>query len=218
MIDLHTHTIFSDGELVPAELVRRAEVRGYRFIALTDHADSSNLEAVVNAAVKAEEEARRAGRIVVIPGVELTHIAPALIPELIREARWMGAKLVVVHGETIVEPVAPGTNSAAVKGGADIISHPGLITPGVCRRAAAKSVHLEISLRKGHSLANGYVAMTARECGASLLIGSDAHGPGDLTTRDEAQRAARGAGMSAAEIRRAFVNAERLALKVTAGR
>ena len=216
MIDLHTHTIASDGELIPAELVRRAECKGYRFIAITDHADSSNLEAVVTAAVKAAEEARRSGRIVVIPGVELTHSAPSLIPELIREARWMGARLVVVHGETIVEPVAAGTTSAAVKGGADIISHPGLISAGVARRAARKRVHLEISLRKGHSLANGHVAKTARDCGTPLVIGTDAHGPGDLATRDEAHMAARGAGLTATEIRRAFVNAERLALKVTA--
>jgi uncharacterized phage-associated protein len=29
MIDLHTHTLFSDGELLPSELVRRAEMTGY---------------------------------------------------------------------------------------------------------------------------------------------------------------------------------------------
>ncbi|MFH0911657.1 MAG: PHP domain-containing protein, partial [Planctomycetota bacterium] len=37
MIDLHTHTILSDGELGPAELIRRAEVAGYRALAITDH-------------------------------------------------------------------------------------------------------------------------------------------------------------------------------------
>ncbi|RLD98934.1 MAG: PHP domain-containing protein, partial [Aquificota bacterium] len=26
MVDLHTHTTFSDGELIPSELVRRAQV------------------------------------------------------------------------------------------------------------------------------------------------------------------------------------------------
>ena len=215
MIDLHTHTIFSDGELVPAELVRRAETMGYRFIALTDHADSSNLETVVTAAVKAAEEARRGGRMAVIPGVELTHIAPPLIPEMIREARWMGAKLVVVHGETVVEPVQAGTNSAAVKGRADIISHPGLLSLSLARRAAKGKVHLEISMRKGHCLANGHVARTAREAGAPVVIGTDAHGPGDLVTRKEAEAAGLGAGLSQAEVRRAFVNAERLALSLS---
>ncbi len=47
MIDLHTHTVFSDGELIPSELVRRAEVIGCRAIALTDHVDSSNIDFVV---------------------------------------------------------------------------------------------------------------------------------------------------------------------------
>jgi histidinol phosphatase-like PHP family hydrolase len=215
MIDLHTHTLFSDGELVPAELVRRAACIGYRYIAITDHADSSNLETAVTGAVKAAEEARRHGTIVVIPGVELTHIHPDLIPELIREARWMGARLVVVHGETMVEPVAKGTNSAAVKGGADIISHPGLITAAVSRRAARKRVHLEITARKGHCLANGHVARVARETGAPLVVGTDSHGPGDLTSRADAERVARGAGLSPAEIRRTFGNAERLAVKLT---
>ncbi|MGZ3608297.1 MAG: histidinol phosphate phosphatase domain-containing protein, partial [Syntrophales bacterium] len=27
MIDLHTHSIFSDGELIPSELARRAKVK-----------------------------------------------------------------------------------------------------------------------------------------------------------------------------------------------
>jgi Histidinol phosphatase and related hydrolases of the PHP family len=41
MIDLHTHSIFSDGELIPAELTRRAAVAGYRAMAITDHGDFS---------------------------------------------------------------------------------------------------------------------------------------------------------------------------------
>ncbi len=44
MIDLHTHSLFSDGELIPSELVRRAVMHGYRAIAITDHADFTNVE------------------------------------------------------------------------------------------------------------------------------------------------------------------------------
>jgi len=35
----------------------------------------------------------------VLPGAEITHAPPELIPELIKEARHLGAKIVVVHGE-----------------------------------------------------------------------------------------------------------------------
>jgi histidinol phosphatase-like PHP family hydrolase len=44
MIDLHTHTVFSDGELIPFELARRAENMGYKFIAFTDHMDFSSFD------------------------------------------------------------------------------------------------------------------------------------------------------------------------------
>ena len=59
MIDLHTHTLFSDGELVPSELVRRSEVMGYRAIALTDHADSSNIDFIIPRTVRIAEELNR---------------------------------------------------------------------------------------------------------------------------------------------------------------
>ena len=46
MVDLHTHSLLSDGQLLPSELVRRAEVRGYEAIAITDHVDFSNIDLV----------------------------------------------------------------------------------------------------------------------------------------------------------------------------
>ena len=49
MIDLHTHSLYSDGELIPAELWRRAQVKGYRYLAITDHVDASNFEVVLPA-------------------------------------------------------------------------------------------------------------------------------------------------------------------------
>jgi len=52
MIDLHTHTTFSDGELIPSELVRRAETLGYRAIAITDHVDFTNIEHVLKLCFK----------------------------------------------------------------------------------------------------------------------------------------------------------------------
>ena len=93
MIDLHTHSLFSDGELIPSELVRRAEAIGYRALALTDHADSSNLDFIVPRIVKVAKELNEAQSVKVVPGVELTHIPPSLMGALVAEARGLGAAL-----------------------------------------------------------------------------------------------------------------------------
>jgi len=44
MIDLHTHSTFSDGTMPPANLVRYAERRGVEVIALTDHDTVSGID------------------------------------------------------------------------------------------------------------------------------------------------------------------------------
>lgn len=196
MIDLHTHTTFSDGVLIPAELARRAKVAGYRALAFTDHADSSNLTFILeHLKLMAEQYSSHSG-IDLFVGVELTHVPPALIPQLVDEARAHGAQIVVVHGETIVEPVEVGTNLAAITAGADILAHPGLITPEEAKLAASKGVHLEITTRKGHSLTNGHVAALAKAHGAKLVINNDAHAPGDFVGADLRKRVALGAGLN----------------------
>jgi putative hydrolase len=210
MIDLHTHTFLSDGVLVAAELVRRAADAGYRCLGITDHADGTNLETVIAAARIASDELEKAAGITIVPGVELTHIPPALIPDMVRRSRDLGAELVVVHGETIVEPVAPGTNRMAIRGGADILSHPGLISLADAKLAARRGVLLEVTARKGHSLANGHVVQAAGRAGAGLIFGTDSHAPGDLVGRDAAERIARGAGMNRRDIGKMFSNAEKL--------
>ena len=68
MIDLHTHSLLSDGELLPSELVRRAETAGYKAIAITDHSDASNLDFVIERIVNVCNELKGSG-IPVIPGV-----------------------------------------------------------------------------------------------------------------------------------------------------
>src|SRR5512137_1163108 len=110
--DLHTHTTLTDGEMIPIELVRRMAVLGYTTVAITDHADSTNLHFLIETLQKLKDAARLYG-IDLLCGVELTHIPPELIGISAREAKQAGADIVIVHGETIVEPVAEGTNRAA---------------------------------------------------------------------------------------------------------
>jgi len=210
MIDLHMHTVFSDGELIPAELTRRAAVAGYRAMALTDHGDLSNLDFIIPRMVKVAHDLGQAWGLTVLPGIELTHIPPAEIAEAARLARELGAKIIVCHGETIVEPVAAGTNLAALQADIDILAHPGLLSADEAALAANRGICLEITTRKGHSLTNGHVAKTARAAGAKLVINNDTHGPGDLTSLAMAEKIARGAGLSPDEVAVARRNSEEL--------
>ena len=196
MIDLHTHSIFSDGELVPAELVRRAEFVGIKAIGITDHGDSSNIDFIVPRIARMAKELNDVlGNIKIIPGIEITHIPPPLIAYNANRARILGAKIIIVHGETIVEPVAPGTNNAALNADIDILAHPGLITEDEALKAKENNILLEISARKGHSLTNGHVARIAQRTGAQLVINTDAHGPGDLIDAEMAKKIVQGAGL-----------------------
>lgn len=170
MIDLHTHTIFSDGDLIPFELVRRAENIGYKCIALTDHMDFSSFDYIIPRLVKAAKKLNDLGNIKVIPGCELTHIPPSLMKEAVKEARKMGAKIVVGHGESPVEPVLPGTNSSAIEAGVDILAHPGMITEEDVKKASKKGIILEITARGGHNITNGHVAKLAKNTVLLLLL------------------------------------------------
>jgi len=200
MIDLHTHTFFSDGLLSPAELVRRAEYNNYRAIAITDHVDSSNIDSVIVRICRFCEETQPFLKIKLIPGIELTHIPVGQISNLVRKARLKGAKLIVLHGETVCEPVPPGTNKAGIEAGVDILAHPGLITEKEARLAASKGVFLEISGRYSHGLGNGHVLQLARKVKAKFILNTDAHAPGDLFTPEWRKKVAFGAGMTDSEL------------------
>ena len=200
MYDFHTHTFMSDGVLSPIELIRRAYVRGYRVIGITDHVGGGNVEMVLKVLVKDCQTASSRWDILALPGVEITHVPADDIDEVARAARRLGARLVVVHGETVVEPVEPGTNRAAIScSEVDVLAHPGLIEPDDARLAAERGVFLEVSARKGHSLANGHVVRTAAQAGALTVLDSDAHEPDDLLTPELSRSVALGAGLNSEE-------------------
>ena len=202
MYDFHTHTFLSDGVLAPIELIRRAIVVGYRVMAITDHIGPGNMEFILKTLIKDCEMASKRWDILALPGVEITHTPKEDIDLLAKEARALGAKVVNVHGETVVEPVEPGTNHAAVNSQhVDILAHPGLITLEDARTAARNGVFIEVSARRGHSFANGHVVKMAQEAGAQMILDSDAHAPDDLLTREFAMTVALGAGLDEDEAR-----------------
>lgn len=205
-IDFHIHSFFSDGVLLPSEILRRAATKGHRALAITDHADSSNMEELVTHLRRFAQLQRDDFPLKFLIGVELTHIAPSSIAPLARRAKELGADIVVVHGETPVEPVEPGTNRAAVECvDVDLLAHPGFITSEEAALAAEHNIYLELTSRRGHCLTNGHVAQVARAAGARLVVNTDAHEPGDLITQEMARLVAAGAGLTPEEVEAATV-------------
>ena len=197
MFDFHTHTFLSDGVLSPIELIRRAMHIGYKTMAITDHVGPGNLEFVLNTLKTDCLMAEKRWDIEVLPGVEITHTPIEDINDLAKEAKKLGAKIVNVHGETIMEPVVAGTNLAAVSSPyVDILAHPGLISHEEAKIASQNGIFLEVSGRNGHGLSNGHVVKTASEAGASIILDSDAHEPEDLMTREYAEKVALGSGLN----------------------
>jgi predicted metal-dependent phosphoesterase TrpH len=66
VIDLHTHTTFSDGRCTPEELVARAAAAGVRVLAVTDHDTVAGCAPAADACVRA--------KITFVPGIEITAV------------------------------------------------------------------------------------------------------------------------------------------------
>ena len=213
--DFHTHTFLSDGGNSPIELIRLAFANGYSVIGITDHVSYSNIDYVIEATTRDCELAERFWDIKAIPGVELTNIPAKSINELAKYAKENGARLVVVHGESISENVESGTDYNALNSDyVDILAHPGLITLDEARQAAKKGIYLEITSRAGHCLTNGHVVKVGRLAGAKFLINSDSHLHKDLYSNDMQTRVAKGAGLEEDEINEIFkINVEQLLKK-----
>ncbi|MEW5757967.1 MAG: histidinol phosphate phosphatase domain-containing protein [Candidatus Omnitrophota bacterium] len=207
MFDLHTHSILSDGHLLPSEVARRYEEKGYKIIAITDHVDRSNIEFVCSSILEFTNSFRN-NKIKVLPGVELSHIPPDQFLPLAEYARSRGIKIIIGHGETIVEPVIPGTNRAAIQADVDILAHPGLISKEDVKLAVKKGTFLEITSRRGHSLTNGHIAKLALKYKAKISIDSDSHGPEDILNPEDKLKIAQGSGLSLEQIALAYKNLE----------
>lgn len=200
--DFHTHTVFSDGELIPSELLRRAKVLNHKAVAITDHGDFSNYKELIKKITIAKEELKNYWDIKLIVGIELTHVPPKSIPKLSKKCKDLGAEIVLVHGETVVEPVEGETNYyASISEDVDILAHPGFLDSDTINNIIENKIFLEITSRKGHSLTNGHVAKVARDYNIPTLINTDTHSPTDLITIDFAKKVGLGCGMSDKEVK-----------------
>ncbi|MBI5573574.1 MAG: histidinol phosphate phosphatase domain-containing protein [Elusimicrobia bacterium] len=214
MIDLHTHTFFSDGDLIPSELVCRAKNAGYKTIALTDHCDFSNMDFVIRRIKRITDGLHRYYKINVIAGCEITYVPPGLISKAVKQARAFGAKIVVVHGESPVEPVPKGTNNAAILSGCDILAHPGYITEKDVQLAKKNNVLLEITTRNGHRKGNLHIAELAKKIGAKLVMNTDTHEPEDLFNKKKIKNVLKEANLTEKDFNQMQLNSKKLITKI----
>ncbi|MHA1861927.1 MAG: histidinol phosphate phosphatase domain-containing protein [Candidatus Ranarchaeia archaeon] len=191
------HSFFSDGELLPSEIVRRVTAKNHKAIAITDHADLSNIDLLLNQLNRIANEINQTLQgFKLLTGVELTHVHPSRIHHAAKLARKKGAQIIIVHGETPVEPVMYGTNQAAIESSeVDILAHPGILSPEQVKMGRDRGLYFELSARKGHCLGNGLVARLCERYGAKMLVNSDAHSPNDFLNRKLAERIILGAGL-----------------------
>ena len=200
MYNLHAHTFLSDGQLLPSEVAVRYQDKGYSLIAITDHADYSNIKQIAKAIVEFCKRWPKNSSIKVLPGVELTHLPPEQFKPLAALARKEGIKIIIAHGETPVEPVAKDTNRLALLADIDILAHPGLISDADTQLAKERGIFLEITSRKGHRQTNTHVIEQARKFGAKLILNNDSHNPEDIISPAELIQVGLDFGLTTVEI------------------
>ncbi len=202
--DFHSHSFLSDGVLLPIEQLRRAFVKGHEGYAITDHVSASNLDIIP----KLDRDCKLATKhwgFLALHGVELTHVPVGAIEEITEQAVEMGALVIVIHGETISEPVEPGTNLIASKCKlVDILAHPGLVTKEVAENCKKNDVFLEITSNKAHSITNGHVVDVGRKAKANFIQNTDTHRPSDMLNYDEGKRILLGSGLTIKEAEEVF--------------
>ncbi len=200
MNNFHCHSLLSDGALLPSEVAVRYMAAGYKTIAITDHVDYSNIKFVAEQILEFCRHWPDSCGIKVLPGIEITHVPPEQFKPLAKYARAKGIKIIVGHGETLVEPVIKGTNRAALEADIDILAHPGLISDADVKLAKKNGVFLEITSRRGHCTTNRHVAERALKLGAKLILSTDSHAPEDIITPARLINIARRAGLGQKEI------------------
>ncbi|MCX7927600.1 MAG: histidinol phosphate phosphatase domain-containing protein [Candidatus Omnitrophica bacterium] len=196
MINLHCHSLLSDGCFLPSELAIRYRAVGYKVIAITDHADYSNIEKVISGIRNFTQHWPKSTGIQVLSGVELTHLPPEQFAPLVRYCRKNKIQVVIGHGQTPVEPVIENTNRACLEAEVDILAHPGYLSDKDAKLASKKKIFLEITSRSGHSRANSYVVKKALIYGCRLVLSHDSHQGCDIISWQKTVSFAQKAGLT----------------------
>lgn len=185
--------------MAPAEAVRMAKLAGLRAVTFTERVDAATMHPVLNQLAPVARSLSLYAGIDVIAGCELAYMPSALLPDAIAEARAAGAQFVAVLGQYLSGHVEEGTNLAAIEGGCDLLSSPGLITEEEAVLAAEKNCMLDVTAYSPHALANGHVVRMSRATGARIAVTGGVHEAIAFISADLRRAVGIGAGMTADE-------------------
>jgi len=214
MYNLHTHSLLSDGSLLPSELAVRYLAAGYKVIAITDHVDYSNIDLVIPAILKFTHNWPKDSLIRVLPGVELTHLPLGQFASMVKYCRKKGIKIIIGHGQTTAEPVFQGTNRAAIEADIDILAHPGHISDDDAKLAKSRGVFLEITSRDGHNRTNAFVVKQALKFKAKMILNHDSHNPEDIISPAQLKKVGIKAGLTASQVANIYKDTAKFLEKV----
>jgi hypothetical protein len=105
--NLHTHTLESDGDSSPGEIVQWYASHGYDFLSITDHDKITRVES---------------DALVLIPGEEITDKLPK--KPLHVNAFGIAEAIPPQHGETVVEVLQRNVDAVRKAGGLSLVNHP----------------------------------------------------------------------------------------------
>jgi len=198
--DLHTHTDWSDGGFSIEAMVSAAEARGYDYYAVTDHGEGPGVFGDIALDGEALEEQAEAiadvaedASIEVLHGVEANIAADGSIAPDDDVLEPLDIVVASPHAGLDADPEAATERlvSAVEHPAVDILGHPTgrLINsrPGlspnmaaVAEVAAREGVAIEVNANPARLDADDTAVRAVVDAGATIVVDTDAHAPGEL--------------------------------------